>query len=224
MSTAAPKKNTSTAREETQCRRRAEILDKAIQLFAARCYAGTDTQLLADELQVGKGTLYRYFANKEELFLAAADHVLVKLRDRIDSAIAVTADPLEKMRAGILAFLSFFSENPDYVELLIQERALFKDRETPTFFRYRERNLQRWRELYRSMMAEGRLREMPPERITDVLSDLTYGTMCANYIAHRDRAPAEQVEAILDIVWRGILSDSEREKLYAAQTRTAKTG
>ncbi len=172
--------------------------------------------MLADELQVGKGTLYRYFANKEELFLAAADHILAKMRERIDSAIATVADPLEKMRAAILAFLSFFSENPDYVELLIQERALFKDRETPTFFRYRERNAQRWRDLYRGLIADGRVRDMPPERITDVLSDLTYGTMCANYFAHRDRDPAEQVEAILDIFWRGILSDSERAKVSTA--------
>ena len=143
------------------------------------CYAGTDTQLLADELQVGKGTIYRYFQNKEELFLAAADHIMAKLRERIDAAVIGVADPLEKMRAGILAYLTFFFEKPDYVELLIQERALFKDRETPTFFRYRERNVQRWRDLYRGLMIDGRLRDMPPERITDVLSDLTYGTMCA---------------------------------------------
>ncbi len=188
MSTTAPRKSPSAAREETQCRRRTEILEKAIHLFATHCYAGTDTQLLADELQVGKGTLYRYFPTKKDLFLAAADQILGKLRDCIDSAIAVVADPLEKLRAAILAYLTFFAENPDYVELLIQERALFKDRETPTFFRYRERNVQRWRDLYRELMAAGRLREMPPERITDVLSDLTYGTMCANYFAHRDRA------------------------------------
>ena len=194
------------------------ILDKAIHLFATHCYAGTDTQLLADELQVGKGTLYRYFENKEELFLAAADHILAKMRERIDGAMATIADPLAKVRAGILAYLTFFAENPDYVELLIQERALFKDRGTPTFFRYRERNVQRWRELYRGLMDDGRVREMPPERITDVLSDLTYGTMCANYFAHREQDPAEQVEAILDIFWRGILSDSEREKVSEAQT------
>ena len=223
MSATAPKKTASTAREETQCRRRTEILDKAIHLFATHCYAGTDTQLLADELQVGKGTLYRYFENKKELFLAAADHIMVKMRERIDSAIAVVDDPLEKLRVAILAYLTFFAENPDYVELLIQERALFKDREMQTFFRYRERNLQRWRDLYRELMAEGRLREMSPDRITDVVSDLTYGTMCANYFAHRDRAPAEQVEAILDIVWRGVLSDSEREKMSAPQARTAAT-
>ena len=212
MTTTASKKECSPAREATLCRRRAEILDKAIQLFAARCYAGTDTQSLADELQVGKGTLYRYFENKEELFLAAVGHILCQLNERLDAASAAVADPLKKCRAGMLAYLTFFAEHPDYVELLIQERALFKDRGTPTYFQYRERNEVRWRELYRGLMADGRVRTMPPERITNVVRDLMYGTMCANYFAHRDRSPAEQVEAILDVVWKGILSDGERVK------------
>jgi AcrR family transcriptional regulator len=217
MPTSAAKKPPSPTREAAHDRRRTEILEKAIQLFAARCYGGTDTQLLADELQVGKGTLYRYFQNKEELFLAAVEHILGEMRERIDAAIAAVADPLAVIRAGLLAYLTFFAEHPDYVELLIQERALFKDRGTPTYFQYRERNIQRWRDLYCGLMAEGRLRIMPPERITDVVSDLVYGTMCANYFAHRDPDPVQQVEAILDVVWNGILSDAERQKQSAAQ-------
>jgi AcrR family transcriptional regulator len=213
MATTVPKKPCSPAREATLCRRRAEILDKAIKLFAAHGYAGTDTQLLADELQVGRGTLYRYFENKQDLFLAAVAHILAKMRGRIDAATTAAADPLAQVRAGILAYLTFFAEHPDFVELFIQERALFKDRGTPTYFQYRERNIQRWRELYRGLMADGRVRTMPPERITNVVSDLMYGTMCANYFAHRDPDPIEQVEAILDVVWNGILSDSERAKL-----------
>jgi AcrR family transcriptional regulator len=167
--------------------------------------------LLADELQVGKGTLYRYFENKEELFLAAVDHILAKMRDRIDAAAIAEADPLQQVRAGVLAYLTFFAEHPDYVEMLIQERALFKDRGTPTYFRHRERHVQRWRDLYRGLMEKGRIRTMSPEQITNVMADLMFGTMCANYFAHRDPVPGEQVEAILDIVWRGILSDGERK-------------
>ena len=213
----SPKKSPSLTREEAATRRRNEILDKAIQLFAVRCYAGTDTQLLADELQVGKGTLYRYFENKEELFLAAVAHILEQMRERVDAAIAPVDDPLLRIRAGLLAYLTFFAEHPDYVELLIQERALFKDRGTPTYFQFRQRYTERWRDLYRGLMVDGRVREMPPEQITNVVSDLIYGTMCANYFAHRERSPADQVDEILDVVWKGIFSDSERAKRDAAQ-------
>ena len=217
MASTLSSKQSSGTRTATFDRRRAEILEKAIQLFAAHCYAGTDTQLLADELQVGKGTLYRYFQNKEELFLAAVDHILIKMRANIDAAALAKTDPLEQVRAGVLAYLTFYAEHPDYVEMLIQERALFKDRRTPSYFRHRERHVERWRDLYRSLIAEGRVRTMPPEQITNVMSDLMFGTMCANYFAHRDPVPSEQVEAILDIVWRGILSDGERQTVAVHQ-------
>ena len=176
-------------------------------------YAGTDTQFLADELQVGKGTLYRYFDNKEELFMSAVEFVLQQMQERIDAAHAFVADdPLEQLRKVIVAYVTFFAEHPEFVEMMIQERALFKDRGQPAYFRHRQRHGEHWREIYRRLMADGRVRAMPPERITTVRGDLLYGTMFANYFARRDQTPAEQVEAILDIVWKGILTESERAK------------
>jgi AcrR family transcriptional regulator len=49
-------------------RRRQEILDAAARLFAKHGYSQTDTQVIADELQVGKGTIYRYFPSKGRSF------------------------------------------------------------------------------------------------------------------------------------------------------------
>jgi AcrR family transcriptional regulator len=200
--------------EETLCRRREEILSAAIHLFAVHGYAGTDTQLLADELQVGKGTLYRYFQSKEELFLAAVDSILRQMYERIEAGQASVADPLEQSRQVILAYLTFFAENPEYVELLVQERALFRDRPQP-LSHCRERRIERWKSIYHDLISEGRIRDMSTERITTVLSDLVYGTMFTNYFTNRAPNPAAQVEAILDVVRFGILSDSERAKLSA---------
>src|SRR5713101_862818 len=100
-------------------RRQDEILDTAAKLFAKHGYAETDTQLLADELGVGKGTLYRYFPSKQDLFLAAADRVMRKLREEIDASIAGIEDPLEQIAAAVRAYLAFFGEHPECVELLM---------------------------------------------------------------------------------------------------------
>ena len=78
-------------------RRREEILDAAARLFAEHGYSETDTQVLADELGVGKGTLYRYFPSKRELFLAAADRVMRQLREHIDDSLDGVDDPLERI-------------------------------------------------------------------------------------------------------------------------------
>jgi AcrR family transcriptional regulator len=193
--------------------RREEILEAATSLFAEHGYTDADTQALADRLQVGKGTIYRYFPSKRELFLAAADRVMVRLRARVDATIAGVEDPLDRIARAIGASLAFFAEHPEFVELLIQERAIFKDRTTPTFFEHRARNAARWREIYRSLIAEGRIRDMPVERISDVVGDLIYGTMFTNYFTGPRKPPEAQAADILDIVFFGILSDPERRRL-----------
>lgn len=197
---------------ELRGRRCEEILDAAVKLFAKHGYSRVDTQVLADDVGVGKGTLYRYFPSKKRLFLAAVDRVMRRLRAAIDDRIAGVADPLEQISQAVRGYLTFVADNPDFVELLIQERAHFKDRTKPTYFEHREANIERWRTLYRSLMSEGRIRKMPVERITDVFGDLMYGTMFTNYFTGRRKSPEEQASAILDIMFRGVLSEAEQRR------------
>ncbi len=189
-----------------------QILQAAAALFARHGFADTDMQLLAEHLNVGKGTLYRYFPSKQELFLAAVDRVMRQLHEHIEGSLEESDDPLEQIEAAIRTYLAFFAANPDFVELLIQERAIFKDRKKPTYFQHRETNIERWNALYRSLIAQGRIRPMPVERITGVLSDLVYGTMFTNYFTGRHKPFEEQARDILDVVFHGILSDTERRR------------
>jgi AcrR family transcriptional regulator len=197
---------------ESSFDRREEILDAATDLFAEFGYSDAVTKDLAEKLQVGKGTIYRYFPSKRELFLAATDRVMRRLRVQIDSAISDVVDPIDRIEAGTRAFLGFFANHPKFVELLILERALFKDRNEPTYFVHRERNKLRWHDLYRGLIAEGRLRDMPVERISTVFMDLAYGTIFTNYFSGRCRSPDDQAREILDVVFHGILGDSERRR------------
>jgi AcrR family transcriptional regulator len=188
-----------------QARRREQILDAAARLFAARGYGETDTQVLADRLRVGKGTIYRYFPSKEALFLATVDRVMRRLREAVDLAVAELADPLARVSAAIQAYLEFFASQPGFVELLIQERAQFKDRKKPTYFQHRDANVGPWRDLFRGLIEAGTVRDISVEVITDVLSHLVYGTMFTNYFRGQEKSSSEQAGEMLDIVFRGIL-------------------
>src|SRR5205807_4373963 len=127
----------------------------------------------------------------------------------VDAVMAEVADPLDGIAAGIRAYLAFFAGHPEYVELLIQERAQFKDRKKPTYFEHQEANAARWQAFWRDLIAQGRVREMPVERILGVVSDLLYGTMFTNYFAGPRKPFETQVQDILDIVYHGILSHAE---------------
>jgi len=200
------------AHEPDPSGRREEILDAATQMFAEHGYSDTDTQAIVERLQVGKGTLYRHFPSKRDLFLATVDRVMRCLRKRVDASIAEIEDPLETVAVGVRTFLVFFAEHPEYVELIMQERALFKDRKKPTYFELREDHVKKWQEVYRTLMDQGRLREMSVERISDVVGGVLYGTMFMNYFVGQAKSSAEQAEDILDVIFTGILSPSERRR------------
>jgi AcrR family transcriptional regulator len=193
-------------------RRCDEILSAATEVFAREGYACADLQDVADSIGVGKGTLYRYFATKQALFQAAVDRVMSDMQAVIDREILGVTDPLDRIAAAVRAYLTFFDEHPEYVELLIQERANFKDRKKPTYFEHREKNLGRWQEMYRRLIAEARVRDMPVDRITDVMSNQMYGRVFTNYFAGRTKPLREQADDLLDVIWNGILTPPERDR------------
>jgi AcrR family transcriptional regulator len=191
-------------------RRRREILTAAARRFARQGFEATDVQLVADELKVGKGTVYRYFPSKEALFLAAVDQGMQELKDWIDQRTAAAQTSIERVQLGIRAYLEYFDRNAETIELLIQERAHFRYRKRPTYFEHRDANISTWNELFRSMIDEGTIRDVPVERITDVISDLLYGTIFTNHFAARQKTLASQCEDVIDILFRGLLPSGKR--------------
>jgi AcrR family transcriptional regulator len=191
-------------------RRRGEILDAATALFAANGYRCTDLQDVADLLGVGKGTLYRYFPTKQVLFQAAVDRVMTGMREAIEAEVERATDPLDRIGRGMRAYLGYFDRHPEFVELIMQERAEFRDRKKPTYFEHREKNIGRWRELYEGLIAAGRVRDVPVDRITDAVSNLLYGAMFTNYFAGRKKTLADQADDLLDVLFQGILTEAER--------------
>ena len=109
------------------------------------------------------------------------------------------ADPLTRITRGIHEFLAFFAEYPEFVELLIQERAQFKDRTRPTFIEHRLVNVERWQDMYRALIADGRVRELPVDGITDVVGNLLYGTIFMNYFSGQSKSVEAQAHDIVDV-------------------------
>ena len=201
-------------------RRREEILCAATRLFAASGYSA-DLQGVADGLGVAKGTLYRYFPSKRAMFLAAVDRGMSEMGAAVDAAFESATDPLDRLRRAIGAYLRFFREHPELCELLILERAKFRDRRTPTYFRHRAANAARWERFYAGLVRRGVLRPFPVELMRGVIGDLVYGTMFTNFFAGRDRSPEEQSREIIDVVFRGILTPGGCARWESLQTGEA---
>jgi AcrR family transcriptional regulator len=64
----------------TEIRRR-EIIDAAYKLFCEKGYHNTSMADIAAELDVGHGTLYRYFRNKLDIISTVTDFVILKISE-----------------------------------------------------------------------------------------------------------------------------------------------
>ena len=71
---------------ERQQAKRDHVLEHAIEVFAAQGFRRADVQVIADNAAVGKGTVYRYFGSKEDLFWAATYRVLEHLWESLHKA------------------------------------------------------------------------------------------------------------------------------------------
>jgi AcrR family transcriptional regulator len=72
--------------------RRLALVETAVRVFAEGSYRGTTTAEIAREAGVSEPILYRHFASKRDLYLAALDHVWSKARAAWEAALAEAPD------------------------------------------------------------------------------------------------------------------------------------
>ena len=71
------------------------IARAALQLFSQKGYQATSVSRIAQTAGIGKGTIYEYFATKEEIFLAAIMEWSAQFNERIDEKSEGVKDPVQ---------------------------------------------------------------------------------------------------------------------------------
>jgi AcrR family transcriptional regulator len=193
------------------------IIRAAMELFAKYGYDDCDMECVAAKLKIAKGTLYLYFPGKQELFFACVDTAMRELQAVINAARGASPDPLKQISRAIRTYVEFFAKHPQYVELMVLERAIFRDRKQATYFSYRDRSREYWRELYAALIDAGRIHTtLSVETLLDMVGNLLYGTMFTNHFNGRRLSIAQQHRAILDFAFAGLLSPADQKKLLGS--------
>src|SRR3954452_4273890 len=99
-------------------RRRNQLLDVALQVFAARGYHATSMNDIAEAAGVTKPVLYQHFRSKRELYLELLEDVGSRLRDAIGKATSEAPGPKEQVHAGFAAYFRFVTEEHGAFQLL----------------------------------------------------------------------------------------------------------
>lgn len=86
-------------------RRLTEIKEVAAKWFFLKGYEGTDLRAIAGDLDMHAGSLYNYIRSKEELLYLIMKEALEDQIRRFNESIDSTADPVEKLRAALEAYV-----------------------------------------------------------------------------------------------------------------------
>ena len=95
-----------------------QILDAAAQLFAENRYHEVRMDDIAAHAGVAKGTVYRYYRDKEDLYLALTIHGIHRLYEQAQGQIVNPGDPDRKLRDFITRIVRYYEQYPYFLELI----------------------------------------------------------------------------------------------------------
>src|SRR2546423_14811314 len=95
-----------------------KILAAAAQLFATHRFHEARMEDIAALAEVGKGTLYRYFKDKEELYLALLEQAAAGMEACLARVMENEAGPREQLVAVVAAIFDYFESHPHLFDLI----------------------------------------------------------------------------------------------------------
>ncbi len=104
----------ATRKEREKEQRRADIVDAAERLIFARGYESVTMDDIAEEAELARATLYLYFKNKDEIYLAIATRGAKIFNEMLNEARKGSATGFEKVKRLILTFYQFYRDHRGY--------------------------------------------------------------------------------------------------------------
>ncbi len=167
-----PKKARATT--ATHDEKRLEIISSCASLFDRVGYHGTSMQMLADEVGLGKPTLYHYFASKGDLLYEM--HQL-----HIDAMIGgLEADekiegiqPAQLLERACASTLREIAHHPGYVRAFMDHYSELEGKQREDMRKRRREYLTRITDIIRTGVESGQFGDVDPE-----LATLAFVGMC----------------------------------------------
>jgi AcrR family transcriptional regulator len=111
------------------------IVDGAMRALARHGTSRVSMTDICREARVSRGTLYRYFSNRDDVLIAVNKHIMSKMRETLDAAVADNPSPEARLRQVLHALISMPNRFPHMHRLVEHEPGsalAFLSREMPT--------------------------------------------------------------------------------------------
>jgi AcrR family transcriptional regulator len=101
----------------------AEILERSAELFAARGFAATSMQDIADALGSSRPALYHYFRSKDQILDRLIEGLAESAEPAVSAATAVPGSAASRLRALVTALIAPVAESPGRFRMILTSDA-----------------------------------------------------------------------------------------------------
>jgi len=135
-------------RETNRKEKKIRIIEAAARIFARRGFFGTVVADIATEAGIGKGTIYEYFASKEDLFFAVFEWFVQQTGAKTKISVsALKGSAPQRLEAMSESLMGSWGETREMFSLVMEFWSASASSET------RERFQQAFRQSYRDFRA-----------------------------------------------------------------------
>jgi AcrR family transcriptional regulator len=187
---------------------RDRILVVAERVFSERPFHTVRMDEVARRSGVAKGTVYLYFPGKRELYLAVLFEGMERLRRRLESVAAVSAAPLDRLRATVAGLLEHRSRRRELLALLLRYEQRLTPDEARQWLRRRERLSQTVQSVIAEAIGAGALRSVDLKVGEEMLLGIVRGFRAA---ARHGASTTQLAQGAIDLLLRGLAADPRRQ-------------
>lgn len=146
-----------------------KILQVAARLFAKHRFHEARMEDIAAAAEVGKGTIYRYFPDKESLYLALLSRAGEQVSERLQQELASAVGPTQRLEAIVTAVVGYFDEQPHLFDLIHHAEAMHKTEADFPWQQTRYEMIDLVRGIFAEAAERGEFRIQHPETATLML-------------------------------------------------------
>jgi len=202
-----------TKRKEREFnQRRAEILEQAGKIFAAKGFHNAAMAEIAEASGFAVGTLYQFFPSKEQLYASLLTEKLDMLYSTVREAVAKQTDIVKKIETLVVSQFQFVENNAEFCSIFIRwdylslsdGNAELRKRlrvDYDSHFRFTE-------EVIREGIRVGLLKKMDPRLMAAALTGISNSYASKWLTAQEGASLKNYVPLVMDIFLEGVRKDA----------------
>ena len=196
------KNETRVATRLPAARRRRQLLEVALRVFAERGYHDASMNDIAVAAGVTKPVLYQHFTSKRELFTELLADVGRDLQDNITKAVASAEGPRQMVELGFAGYFNYVSRHRDAFKLFYGG-SLARDSEFAELVGQVERTIAG---LVAGLIEIEGLSPSQRQVLGHGIVGMIEGASIHWLNSNSDADPATLAQQLADLAWRGLRS------------------